>query len=109
MVRQTFKEVLIVHIPSNTELIEQVTVPVNDLFAEAIFLVRSGSYERRNMLKLVDAFDKTNKLSYGSLKSFTDYVYNSIRYYSNEKAVELLKLAIITINRYLECNYYFLK
>ena len=96
------------HIPSNKELIEQVTVPVNNLFAEAIFMVRSKSYERRNMLKLVDAFDRTNKLSYGSLKSFTDFVYNSIRYYSNPKAVELLKLAIITINRYLEYNYYFL-
>lgn len=96
------------HVPSNDELIEQVTVPVNDLFAEAIFLVRSGTYQRRNMLKLVDAFDKTNKLSYGSLKSFTDFVYNSIRYYSNAKAVELLKLVVITINRYLEYNYYFL-
>lgn len=96
------------HVPSNDELIEQVTAPVNDLFAEAIFLVRSGSYERRNMLKLVDAFDKTNKLSYGSLKSFTNFVNNSIRYYNTPKAVELLKLVIFTINRYLEYNYYFL-
>ena len=88
--------------------IEQVTVPVNDLFAEVVFLVRSGSYERRNILKLVDAFDKANKLSYGSLKSFVDYVYNSIRYYTNSKAVNLLKEVVITINRYLEYNYYFL-
>lgn len=97
-----------VHVPSNEELIEQVTVPVNDLFAEVVFLVRSGSYERRNILKLVDAFDKANKLSYGSLKSFVDYVYNSIRYYTNSKAVNLLKEVVITINRYLEYNYYFL-
>lgn len=96
------------HVPSNEELIEQVTVPVNDLFAEVVFLVRSGSYERRNILKLVDAFDKVNKLSYGSLKSFVDYVYNSIRYYTNSKAVNLLKEVVITINRYLEYNYYFL-
>ena len=60
------------------------------------------------MLKLVDAFDKTNKLSYGSLKSFTNFVNNSIRYYNTPKAVELLKLVIFTINRYLEYNYYFL-
>lgn len=97
-----------VHVPSNDELIEQVTVPVNDLFAEAIFIVRYGTYERRNMLKLVDAFDKTNKLSYGSLKSYANYIHNSIRYYRNQKAIELLKLAIITIDRYLEYNYYFL-
>ena len=96
------------HVPSNDELIEQVTVPVNDLFAEAIFLVRYGTYERRNLLKLVDAFDKTNKLSYGSLKSYVNYIHNSIRYYRNQKAIELLKLAIITIDRYLEYNYYFL-
>ena len=96
------------HIPTNDELIEQVTTPINDLFAEAIFIVRSDTYERRNMLKLVDAFDKTNKLSYGSLKSFTNFVNNSIRYYNTPKAVELLKLVIFTINRYLEYNYYFL-
>ena len=96
-----------VHVPSNEELIEQVTTPINDLFAEAIFIVRS-TYERRNMLKLVDAFDKTNKLSYGSLKSYTNFVSNSIRYYTCSKAIELLKLVIITINRYLEYNYYFL-
>jgi len=95
------------HIPTNDELIEQVTTPINDLFAEAIFIVRSGTYERQNMLKLVDAFDKTNKLSYGSLKSYTNFVSNSIRYYTCSKAIELLKL-IITINRYLEYNYYFL-
>ena len=96
------------YIPSNAELKEHIIVPVNDLFAEAVFLVRSGSYERRNMLKLVDAFDKTNKLSYGSLKSFMEFVHNSIRYYRNSKAVELLKLIIITVDRYLEYNYYFL-
>ena len=96
------------HIPTNDELIEQVTTPINDLFAEAIFIVRSGTYERQNMLKLVDAFDKTNKLSYGSLKSYTNFVSNSIRYYTCSKAIELLKLVIITINRYLEYNYYFL-
>ena len=94
------------HIPTNDELIEQVTAPINDLFAEAIFIVRSGTYERQNMLKLVDAFDKTNKLSYGSLKSYTNFVSNSIRYYTCSKAIELLKLVIITINRYLEYNYY---
>lgn len=96
------------HVPSNAELIEQITVPVNDLFAEAIFFVRYGTYERRNMLKLVDAFDKTNKLSYGSLKSYANYIHNSISYYRNQKAIELLKLAIITIDLYLEYNYYFL-
>lgn len=96
------------YIPTNDELIEQVTTPINDLFAEAIFIVRSGTYERQNMLKLVDAFDKTNKLSYGSLKSYTNFVSNSIRYYTCSKAIELLKLVIITINRYLEYNYYFL-
>lgn len=96
------------HVPSNAELIEQITVPINDLFAEAIFIVRYGTYERRNILKLVDAFDKTNKLSYGSLKRYVDYVYNSLRYYKNPKAIELLKLAIFTINRYLEYYYYFL-
>ena len=29
------------YVPTNDELIEQVTTPINDLFAEAIFIVRS--------------------------------------------------------------------
>lgn len=96
------------HIPSNKELEDNITEKVIDSFAELVFVAESGSYELRSSFRLIDAFDRTNKNSYGSLKSFADYCNNVVRYYKNPKAKELLRQVIKDVNAFLNNNEYFL-
>ena len=96
------------HIPTNQELENDITEKVIDSFAELVFVAESGSYEMRSSFRLLDAFDTTNKLSYGSLKSFADYCSKVVRYYRNPKAKTLLRQVIVDVNTFLYNNEYFL-
>ena len=96
------------HIPTNQELEADITERVIDSFAELVFVAESGSYEMRSSFRLLDAFDATNKISYGSLKSFVDYCSKVVHYYRNPKARTLLKQVISDVNTFLDCYEYFL-
>lgn len=96
------------HIPTNQELENDITEKVIDSFAELVYVSKSGSYELRSSFRLLDAFDATNKLSYGSLKSFVDYCSKVVRYYRNPKAKTLLRQVIVDVNTFLYNNEYFL-
>lgn len=96
------------HIPTNQELENDITEKVIDSFAELVFVSESGSYELRSSFRLLDAFDTTNKLCYGSLKSFVDYCSKVVRYYRNPKARTLLRQVIVDVNTFLYNNEYFL-
>ena len=96
------------HIPTNQELENDITEKVIDSFAELVFVAESGSYEMRSSFRLLDAFDTTNKLCYGSLKSFVDYCSKVVRYYRNPKAKTLLRQVIVDVNTFLNNNEYFL-
>ena len=96
------------HIPTNQELENDITEKVIDSFAELVFVAESGSYEMRSSFRLLDAFDTTNKLCYGSLKSFVDYCSKVVRYYRNPKAKTLLRQVIVDVNTFLYNNEYFL-
>lgn len=96
------------HIPTNQELENDITEKVIDSFAELVFVSESGSYELRSSFRLLDAFDTTNKLCYGSLKSFVDYCSKVVRYYRNPKARTLLRQVIVDVNTFLNNNEYFL-
>ena len=96
------------HIPTNQELENDITEKVIDSFAELVFVSESGSYELRSSFRLLDAFDTTNKLCYGSLKSFVDYCSKVVRYYRNPKAKTLLRQVIVDVNTFLYNNEYFL-
>ena len=108
MVKSTFKEVLIVYVPSNKELEANISEKVYDSFAEMVFLVRSNSYEKRSCFKLVNRFDRIDKTSYGALLDFLYFCNNSARYYTDERAKELLKIVIRDIDRFLNSYEYFL-
>lgn len=95
-------------IPTNDQLEQNITEKVIDSFAELVFVSKSGSYELRSSFRLLDAFDTTNKLSYGSLKSFADYCSKVVRYYRNPKAKTLLRQVIVDVNTFLNNNEYFL-
>ena len=95
-------------IPTNDQLEQNITEKVIDSFAELVFVSKSGSYELRSSFRLLDAFDTTNKLSYGSLKSFADYCSKVVRYYRNPKAKTLLRQVIVDVNTFLYNNEYFL-
>ncbi len=96
------------YIPTNKELSDNITEKVIDSFAELVFVAESGSYEMKSSFRLLDAFDRTNKNSYGSLKSFADYCSNVLKYYKNPKAKFLLKQVVIDVNAFLDNNEYFL-
>lgn len=96
-------------VPTDKELCDTITEQVIDSFAELVFVAESGSYEMRSSFRLIDAFDKANKNSYGSLKSFADYCSNVVRYYKNPKAKALLRQVISDVNRFLDNNQYFLQ
>ena len=95
-------------IPTNDQLEQNITEKVIDSFAELVFVSESGSYELRSSFRLLDAFDTTNKLCYGSLKSFADYCSKVVRYYRNPKARALLRQVIVDVNTFLNNNEYFL-
>ena len=95
-------------IPTNDQLEQNITEKVIDSFAELVFVSESGSYELRSSFRLLDAFDTTNKLCYGSLKSFADYCSKVVRYYRNPKARALLRQVIVDVNAFLNNNEYFL-
>ena len=95
-------------IPTNDQLEQNITEKVIDSFAELVFVSESGSYELRSSFRLLDAFDTTNKLNYGSLKSFADYCSKVVRYYRNPKARALLRQVIVDVNAFLNNNEYFL-
>lgn len=95
-------------IPTNDQLEQNITEKVIDSFAELVFVSESGSYELRSSFRLLDAFDTTNKLCYGSLKSFADYCSKVVRYYRNPKARTLLRQVIVDVNTFLNNNEYFL-
>ena len=96
------------HVPTSKELSDNITEKVIDSMAELVFVAESGSYELKSSFRLLDAFDKTNKNSYGSLKSFADYCGNVLKYYRNPKAKVLLKQIVMDVNAFLDNNEYFL-
>lgn len=96
------------YVPTNAELTENITAKVEDSFAELVFVAESGSYEKRSCFKLIDAFDRLNKCSYGSLMDFSRYCINVSRYYKNPKAKELLSQVIKDIDRFLASYEHFL-
>lgn len=95
------------YIPTNKELIENITDNVINCFAEIVFLAPANSYELHNSFKLVNYFDNIDKTSYGALQSFVNYCNNSIRYYRIDKVIVLLKDVIAIVNRFLD-SYEFL-
>ena len=96
------------YVPTSKELSDNITEKVIDSMAELVFVAESGSYELKSSFRLLDAFDKTNKCSYGSLKSFADYCGNVLKYYRNPKAKVLLKQIVMDVNAFLDNNEYFL-
>lgn len=95
-------------IPNNKELEAHINEKVIDSFAELVFVAEFGSYEMKSSFRLLDAFDKTNKLSYGSLLDFANYCSNVSRYYTNPKAKVLLKQVVKDVRAFLDNNEYFL-
>lgn len=96
------------YIPTNKELADKINEKVIDSFAELVFVAESGSYEMRSSFRLLDSFDRTNKMSYGSLKSFADYCGNVLKYYKNPKAKVLLRQVIKDVNAFLNAYEHFL-
>ena len=96
------------YVPTSKELSDKIKKKVIDSMAELVFVAESGSYELKSSFRLLDAFDKTNKCSYGSLKSFADYCGNVLKYYRNPKAKVLLKQIVMDVNAFLDNNEYFL-
>ena len=95
-------------VPTNKELVADITDKVISVFAELVFIAPKSSYELHSAFRLVDSFDRIDKTNYGALKNFANYCNNTVRYYRDEKSVVLLKDVILVVNRFLDENYYFL-